>query len=151
MRPVAALAPHAGFLLVALADGELQSDAVDAFAERLSACEDPVIRRLVAAGTGDVDERMARLVANQELIVASLAAAGEVLRAEGDQGDAKAELMRLIGGSGSAPAAAAAGRVGRLLDGTPEPGTALRAGLALAAMVAVPTLVVVVGIGWCWG
>ncbi|MEQ1501831.1 MAG: hypothetical protein ABMB14_06355 [Myxococcota bacterium] len=75
---MAALAPFAGLIAVAGADGTVDQAEMKTFMEALLGCQDPVVRAILGAGERDPANAVKRLFADATLAPRALAAAGAI-------------------------------------------------------------------------
>ena len=144
----AALAPFAGFVVVAGADGTVDEEEVRAFLASLSRVEDSLLLEMIRAAPEPLDERVDLLIEDTERIPSSLAAAGRIFARHPEGPASRLVFMGIL-----ADVAAAHGEVRRteqesmkrisdLLDESAgharlQVGIAIQGGMAIFGAVAV--------------
>jgi len=120
---ISSIAPFAGFLHIAIADGEVEPSELLIFRMGMLTCESELLRKIVIHCPLDAEETLAHLLENPSLVPRSLAGIGALLRQDPA---AMAELMSVferVAQSGSSPGAderRALAEVERMLEGGAE-------------------------------
>lgn len=90
----AALAPYAGFLLVAAADGQIEEREVHAFTMSMALAAHPLLKRVIDTDTREPTVILRQLAENTSLISSSLGAFGRICREHPDGAEAREAFLR---------------------------------------------------------